>query len=114
METPDPNGNGEGRVTFTVKEMLQDMDARFNTRLDTLDSKLDTALVQMESKVDRQRVHDLTTVVATVNLAKVDRVTEFTPVTERVAALENHRSKFYGAIAVVGFLASVNALHVWF
>ena len=108
MSTPSIPDDGNGSVRFSVKELLLEL----RRDVAAIDAKLDL-------KADRERVHQLASEIAAVNLflaaerAKRDELDRETRTgLNDIDSLKTWRNRLAGGLVVVGALSGAIAAHL--
>lgn len=97
---------GSGAVSYTVKELLD----RIDRKVDNIDTKLDL-------KADRDRVHDVSNRLATLELARAASeplYEQFRLAQREIEELQTWRNRLLGATALAVFLGASALARVLF
>lgn len=69
MTSPDNNG----QVSYTVKELIQNLDEKFDMRVGNLDSKVDRVLLALSNKADTDAMNVLVRRVEVLERGEIKR-----------------------------------------
>ena len=103
MSTRDSD---DGSIRYSVKELLLEI----RKDVAAIDAKLDF-------KADRGRVDDLANQLGVLNMQQPMRerlIVEFRETQDEVKSLQAWRNRLAGGLLVVGSVAGLNLVHIWF